>query len=80
MICHSRKRSASGILLKTKIDSGQAGMTADDCDVALLLISLVRSEMCYAPYLKWAGNEGRPISKKVLLRLDCKRKVAGIGS
>jgi hypothetical protein len=26
-ICHSRKRSASGILLQTKKDSGQAGMT-----------------------------------------------------
>jgi hypothetical protein len=26
--CHSRKRSAPGILLKTKKDSGRAGMTA----------------------------------------------------
>ena len=28
--CHSRKRSASGILLKTKNDSGQAGMTENN--------------------------------------------------
>jgi len=37
MRCHSRKRSASGISLKRKKDSGQAGMT----NILILMNSLV---------------------------------------
>ena len=36
--------SASGILLKTKKDSGQAGMTEVDVNVVLLMTALVGEE------------------------------------